>query len=222
MTPVITSLTVGTYKTVRNILTEFFFGLRWGDYGRYPTVIVKDKRKAIKDSIQQPLGITLSESPQMERMYAVKIRAPARTIFEELAKFGEDRAKFLRLRFVDVKRREGRPNHVGAVVTYRLKFSPIAMDLRLIQAVPDKTLLYEPEELFTTDGILLFDISPTKDGNHRLVVYTAFDFKKGKSLMGRAFFSLFKHLFPDFAHDVVWNHALCTIKAEAETSVINR
>jgi proline racemase len=31
-------------KTIRNILTERFFGLSWEDTGRYPTVILKEKR----------------------------------------------------------------------------------------------------------------------------------------------------------------------------------
>ncbi len=213
---VLKSFTIGTFKTFRNILTEYFFGLSWGEYGRYPTVILKDKRKAMKKSIQEPLGITLDDSPQMERMYAIKIRASSEKIFAQLAAFGEKQAKFLQLRFVDVKRTQGLANHVGSVVTYHLKNSPISMDIRLVKSLPGKTLLYEPQELFTTRGVLLFDITPTRDGNHRLIIYTAFDYKQGKRVGSRIFFWLFKHLFPDYAHDVVWNHAVCTIKAEAE------
>lgn len=210
------SILTGIYKTCRNMLTEIFFGLNWDDQGRYPTVIIKEKRDYFKNSIAGPLGIELDKSPEMERMYAIKIRAGASKIFQELGKFGNPECKFLKLRFMDVKHVSGIPLQEGAVVRYRLKGVPISMDIRLIRALPGKALLYEPAELFTNRGKLLFDITPTKDGNHRLVIYTAFDFQKGRTLPGRIFWTLFKHLFPDYAHDVVWNHAICTIKGEAE------
>jgi hypothetical protein len=213
---VLFSILTGIYKTGRNILTEIFFGLNWDDQGRYPTVIIKEKRDYFKKSIAGPLGIELDESPEMERMYAIKIRASSSKIFQELGKFGNPECKFLKLRFVDVKRVSGIPLREGAVVRYRLKGLAISMDVRLVRVLPGKALLYEPAELFTKRGKLLFDITPTKDGNHRLVIYTAFDYQKGRTLPGRIFWTLFKHLFPDYAHDVVWNHAICTIKGEAE------
>ena len=214
--PVFRSFMIGGFKTFRNILTELFFGLAWGPYGRYPTVILKDKRAVIKQSIQASLGITLDDAPQMERMYAIKIRASSKAIFEELGKFGEKNAQFLRLRFVDVKRTQGTCNQVGSIVRYAPKIQPISMDIRLIRCIPNQTLLYEPEELFAKNGILLFDISPTKDGNNRLVIYTAFDYKKGNTIFEKFMFKLLRKLFPDYAHDVVWNHAVCSIKAQAE------
>lgn len=213
---VLLSVLRGAFKTFRNILTELFFGLKWEEYGRYPTVILKEKRDYYKKSIAAPLGITLDASPEMERMYAIKIRASSRMIFEELGKFGDAEAKFLNLRFFDVRRISGSPNQVGSVVRYRLKKLPVSMDIRLVKCIPGKTLLYEPEELFSRHGKLLFDIAPTKDGNNRLVIYTAFDFKSGKTILGRIFWKFFKHIFPDYAHDVVWNHAICCIKKETE------
>ncbi len=73
-----------------------------------------------------------------------------------------------------------------------------------------------PSPLFTRNGKLIFDISPTRDGNNRLVVYTAFDYRRGNTVLTKVFWRLFKGIFPDFAHDVVWNHAVCCIKGEAE------
>ncbi len=210
------SYMTGGFKTFRNILTELFFDLTWGSYGRYPTVILKEKRASIKKSIQAPLGIKLNDAPHMERMYAIKIRASARTIFEQLGTFGEKNARFLRLRFVDVRRTQGSSNQVDSVVRYDLKMLPVSMDIRLIRCITDQTLLYEPEDRFMKNGILLFDITPTKDGNNRLVIYTAFDFKKGNALFERVLFALFRYLFPDYMHDVVWNHAVCSIKAQSE------
>ncbi len=214
--PVLLSLLRGSVKTMRNRLTEEFFGLNWEAYGRYPTVILKDKRTYIKESISGPLDITLDACPEMERMYAIKIRASAKTIFRELGRFGTLEGKFLRLRFVDVKRVSGTANREGAVVRYRLSRLPVAMDIRLGKSIEGKSLLYEPSELFTRRGRLLFDITPTRDGNNRLVIYTAFDFKKGRNPVSKMFWRGFKHVFPDYAHDVVWNHAICCIKGEAE------
>jgi flavin-dependent dehydrogenase len=215
-TSVLLSLLRGTVKTIRNILTERFFGISWADTGRYPTVILKEKRDYFKKKIAAPLGITLAAAPEMERMYALKIRAPADLIFEELGKFGEAGSRFLNLRFLNVKRTAGLPNTVGAVVSYRLKRTPLAMDICLVRAIPGRTLLYEPSELFAQNGKLIFDIAPTKDGNNRLVIYTAFDFKRGRTVAGRLFWRFFKGIFPDYAHDVVWNHAACCIKRDAE------
>ncbi|GBC62157.1 hypothetical protein DENIS_3120 [Desulfonema ishimotonii] len=214
--PVLRSVLTGAYKTARNILTEVFFGISWETYGRYPTVILKEKRDYFKKSIVVPLGTEPEAAPEMERMYAIKIRASAGAIFEELGKFGDAEGKFLRLRFVDVRRTRGLPNQVGTVVTYRLRMLPVSMDIRLARCIPGKTLLYEPGELFAERGKLIFDISPTKDGNNRLVIYTAFDFKRGRGILSRIFWTLFKKLFPEYAHDVVWNHAICCIKGEAE------
>ena len=213
---VIRSVAVGAFKTARNYLTEMAFGIRWEQYGRYPTVIIKEKREYFKRSIAAPLGVTLDAAPEMERMYAIKIRASARAIFEELKKFGDLRRRFLRLRFVAVRRISGSPGQVGTVIRYSLGRLPISMDVRLVRAIPDKALLFEVQEVFSDRGRLLFDITPTKDGNNRLVIYTAFDFKRGRDTAAGIFWRVFKGVFPAYAHDVVWNHAICCIKGEAE------
>ncbi len=139
--PAIRAVLTGVYKTTRNILTDKVFGINWEVYGRYPAVILKEKRDYYKQSIAAPLGIDLDVAAEMERMYAVKIRASAAEIFEELGKFGDVRSKLLRLRFVEVRRTSGLPNQVGAMVTYRLRRLPLAMDIRLVQCIPGKALL---------------------------------------------------------------------------------
>ncbi|TET88900.1 MAG: hypothetical protein E3J46_04140 [Desulfobacteraceae bacterium] len=100
----------GLLVTLRNILTELLFGLKWGEYGRYPTVILKEKRDYFKASISSSLGTALDESSDFERMYAIKIKASKRRIFEELGKFGDDRRSYLWLRFVEIMRTSGLPN----------------------------------------------------------------------------------------------------------------
>ncbi|MCP4748072.1 MAG: hypothetical protein GY874_18330 [Desulfobacteraceae bacterium] len=218
--PVLFSLVRGVIKTIRNILTELFFGLRWEDYGRYPTVILKEKRDYIKKSIAATLGICMDARPEMERMYAIKIRAPAMTIFQELGKFGDIEATFLNLRFLDIERIFGSPNEAGSVVRYRLKGLPVAMDIRLARCIPGRALFYEPGELFLQNGKLIFEIAPAKNGNNRLVIYTAFDFKRGTTVAGRLFWKFFKCIFPEYAHDVVWNHAACCIKKLSEQKAV--
>ncbi|MGA3099623.1 MAG: hypothetical protein ABSF25_24475, partial [Bryobacteraceae bacterium] len=65
-------------------------------------------------------------------------------------------------------------------------------------------------------GKLIFNVAPTRDGNSRLSIYAAFDYKKGHGFADRVLWGVARVLFPGFVHDVVWNHALCTIKEEVE------
>ncbi len=208
----------GFFVTLRNIFSEFMFGLRWGEYGRYPTVVLKEKRDYIKGSLSSILGMTLASAPDFERMYAIKIKAIRSEIFEELGKFGDDRRSYMNLRAVRIKRISGKPNEIASTIRYSLKFLPISVDMKLKQVVPDKVLYYEVSEKFAERGKLLFEIKPTEDGNNRLVIYTAYDFKKGNGFFSKLYWWLFRRLFPVFVHDVVWNHALCSIKEEAERS----
>ncbi|MFZ7112461.1 MAG: NAD(P)/FAD-dependent oxidoreductase [Desulfatiglandales bacterium] len=208
----------GVLVTVRNILTELFFGLRWGEYGRYPTVIPKEKRKNLKTSIFFSLGTALDASPEFERMYAIKIKASKRAIFEELGKFGDERRRYLNLRFVEIVRTSGLPNQLDSTIRYKASVLPIALDMHLKRVVPEEVLFYEVSEKFADRGKLIFEIRPTKDGNHRLVIYTAFDFKRGGGVGTKIFWRFFRLFFPAFLHDIVWNHALCTIKQEAESA----
>jgi hypothetical protein len=214
--PLIRSILTGTAKTLRNILTERFFGIRWEAYGRYPTVILKEKRDYFKKSISAPLGITLDPSPDMERMYAVKVRTSSERIFHELGKYGDPDGRILNLRFVKVRRIAGKANQVGAVIEYRVPGMPVSLKIRLARCIPGRSLLFEVGELFANRGKLIFDITPRADSNQRLVIYTAFDFKTGKTALGRIFWNVFRRLFPEYAHDVVWNHSVCLIKGLSE------
>ena len=175
-----------------------------------------EKRKDIKVSLSSVLGIPLDSHPDFERMYAIKIKAKKKEIFEELGKFGEKSRNYMNLRAVEIKRLIGNPNRIGSIIRYRLKFLPLSVDMKLRQVVPEKALFYEVSEKFADRGKLVFEIKKTEDGNNRLVIYTAYDYKRGKGVVSRIFWWLFRLLFPAFVHDVVWNHALCTIKEDAE------
>jgi len=213
---VLRSIFIGAAVTLRNVALEVFLGLNWGEYGRYPTVVLREKRGALKERFASSLGMELAKSPDFERMYVIKIRSSEDEIMEELAKFGQPNAKFLDLRFIQVRRTQGVPNQVGSVIRYRIPLVGLDAELRLTKRIGFETLLYQLDERLVDHGTLIFNIAPTKDGNRKLSIYTAFDYKRGNGFAGRIVWEAARVLFPGFVHDVVWNHALCTIKEEVE------
>jgi len=215
--PVLRSFLVGgVLVTLRNALTEMLFGVKWGEYGRYPTVIMKEKRGDVKEAIDKRLGIEIGKSPDFERMYRIKVRSSPQEVFEELGKFGDERRNYLKLRWLQINRISGLPNEVGSIIEYRIKPVNMTLKMRLANVVPDRALLYEVDEKFADKGKLIFDIERTRDENWSLVLYAAFDFKRGKRGIGRIYWKMFRVLFPEFLHDIFWNHALCRIKEDVE------
>jgi len=213
---VLRSLLVGAAITLRNVAFEALLGLEWGEYGRYPTVVLKEKREVLKEQLASGLGMGLGESPDFERMYAIKVRGSEQEIMEEMARFGQPQAKFVKARFIDVQQVQGEANQVGSVIQYRVPLVGLSTILRLAKRVGFETLLYQVDERLVDHGKIVFNVAPTKDGNRRLSIYAAFDYKKGKGLASRMMWKGARLLFPEFAHDIVWNHALCTIKEEVE------
>jgi hypothetical protein len=179
-------------------------------------VVLKEKREALKEVLASSLGMELGESPDFERMYAIKIRGSEEEIMQELAKFGQPNARFLKLRLVEVRQVQGAPNQVGSVIRYRIPLLGLGAELRLTKRVGFETLLYQLVERLAEHGKLIFNVAPTKDGNSRLSIYAAFDYKRGKGFASRVLWGGVRALFPEFVHDVAWNHALCTIKEEVE------
>jgi hypothetical protein len=213
---VLRAVLAGAAVTLRNVAFETLLGLKWGEYGRYPTVVLKEKREALKEALDASLGTELDEAPDFERMYAIKIRASEEETMQELAKFGQPQARFLKLRWVEVRQIQGAPNQVGSVIRYRIPILGLGTELRLANSVGFETLLYQLDDRLADRGKLIFNAAPAKDGNTRLSVYAAFDYKKGKGFVSRVLWRGVRALFPEFLHDVVWNHALCTIKEEVE------
>ena len=213
---VLRSILSGAVVTLRNVAFEALFGLKWGEYGRYPTVVLKEKREVLKQQLASGLGMELGKSPDFERMYVIKIRGSEEGIMEEMARFGQPHARFVKLRFIDIRQVQGVPNQVGSVIRYRIPFVGLGANLRLTKRLGFETLLYQVDERLVDHAKLIFNITPTKDGNRRLSIYTAFDYKKGKGIVGRVIWEGARLLFPGFVHDVVWNHALCTIKEDVE------
>jgi hypothetical protein len=175
-----------------------------------------ERREALREKIFSSLGLVPNGSPGFERMYAIKIRGTETEIMEQLAKYGQPDARFLKVRFVHAQQVKGTPNQVGSVILYKVPLLRLAVKLQLTRRVDSEALLYEAEERLADRGKLIFHIAPVLDGNRRLSIYGAFDYKTGKSLGGRLMWKAMRLLFPGFVHDVVWNHALCTIKEDVE------
>jgi hypothetical protein len=213
---VLRSIFAGAAVTLRNVVFEALLGLKWGEYGRYPTVVLKKKREVVKGDLGRSLGEKFDDSPDFERMYVIKIRGSAEEIMEELAKFGRPTANFVNLRFVNVRQIHGVPNQVGSVIQYRLPFVGLGAEMRLTKRVGFETLLYQVDERLVDRGKLIFNGALTKDGNCRLAIYTSFDYKHGEGIARRIIWDIVRLLFPGFVHDIVWNHALCTVKEEVE------
>jgi hypothetical protein len=213
---VLRSVIAGAAVTLRNVVFEMLLGLKWGEYGRYPTVVLKEERETLKEVLAASLGMELGESLDFERMYAIMIRASEEEITEELAKFGQPQARFLKLRIVEVQQIQGTPNQVGSVIRYRIPFIGLGAELHLTKKVGCETLLYQVDERLSEHGKLIFNVAPTRYGNSQLSIYAAFDYKRGKGLASRILWRGMRALFPEFLHDVAWNHALCSIKEGVE------
>jgi flavin-dependent dehydrogenase len=213
---VLRSILVGAVVTLRNVAVELVFGLKWGEYGRYPTVVLKEKRDWLKGYLSSSLGMELDAAPDFERMYIIKICAAAQEIMDELARFGQPGAPFLDLRIVDVRHIGGEPNQVGSAIRYWVPLAGFGAVLRLTRRVGLESLLYELDARLVDNGKLIFNLARAKDGNSRLSIYASFDYKKGRGIARRIAWRAARALFPEFVHDVVWNHALCAIKEEVE------
>ena len=213
---VLKSIVVGAAVTLRNIALEFLFGLKWGEYGRYPTVVLKEKREWLKEQLTSDPAMELDAAPDFERMYIIKIRGAAQEIMDELARFGQPGAPFLSLRFVDVRHIGGEPNQVGSEIRYWVPFLNFGVVMRLTRRVGVESLLYQLDGRLVDNGKLIFNVGTAKDCNSRLSIYASFDYKKGRGILGRVLWRAARLLFPEFVHDVVWNHALCTIKEQVE------
>ena len=85
-----------------------------------------------------------------------------------------------------------------------------------IQENRENLIVYKVKGGFADGGLFCFEVEPQSTGFCLMTIYLAFDYVRGKTFFGRVFQRLFKALFPEFIHDVLWNHALCELKQVAE------
>ncbi len=214
-------LSGGLFITLRNYFTELFFNLSWDGFGRFTTGVAKEQLEAKRAAFRQDLGAHGMAAPdglEFERMYTIKVRAPRASVVHQLSRFGENDRGYFHPRWVQVRRTEGLPNQVGCVIRYRIFCRWFSFGLRVEQKVREQLLVYRVLDGFARGGILLFEVDQTASEHCDLSIYVTFKFERGKSPVTRPFWWLFRHFFPSYVHDVLWNHSLCQIKnlAEAE------
>lgn len=198
-------------------MTEHLFGLDWSGFGRYPTGVPKEEVEEKRREITEMLDIQPFERPpQMEKMYSIRIKAGEEAILQQLGRFGDKGREYFTPRFINVERVAGKPNEAGSIIRYDVPLLRLSFDLELEKIVAGRYLLYRVLNGFGKGGILAFDIDRRKTGGSVLTIYVAFSFPKRRNPLTNLGWHIFSVLFPEFAHDVVWNHSLCRLKSLVE------
>jgi hypothetical protein len=214
----------GVYVTLRNWLGERFFGLDWHGLGRVPTAVSRRELKAKRSVVlpDQTRSSIVGHLPEFECMYTVHIRAAPESALEQLAKFGEKDRPYLNPRWVKIRRTHGEPLCAGSVIQYTILGGLISFSIEQQPGTDPNLIVYRVSDGFAHDGAFVFEVDPLTTGYCDLTIYLAFDYARGDTFVSRVYCRLFKLLFPEFIHDVLWNHALCEIKhwAEEKDSVL--
>jgi flavin-dependent dehydrogenase len=211
------ALVGGAFVTFRNYLTEVLFGLDWKGFGRFPTGMHREDFVAKRLEFNKYFNLDrLNIDRDFERMYSIKIKATHRKILGLLGKFGDPDMAYFKQRFAKVSRINGEPNQVGTVIQYRLSLKSLNFRLRLESFSQNRYIVYRVIDGFPKGGILVFDIEKCKNNIYLLYIYVSFNFPHSEKVFRNLFLKIFRYFFPDFSHDVLWNHTLCKIKDIAE------
>ncbi len=209
-------LTGGLLPTVRDVVTERVFGLDWTGIPRYGTGVPLERVEQTRNALFAIQGVEPpSRAPQMEEMFTVRIRAGKDAILRQLGAFGDPDRQYLKPRFVRISRMAGAPNQVGTVIRYHVPLVRLSFSIGLEKLEPGRYLLYRIVEGMGQGGILAFTLDELRPGVNLLTIYVGFDFPRGRGL-SRIKWAIGRRIFPQFAHNVVWNHALCQIRQLAE------
>ncbi|MCP4375189.1 MAG: hypothetical protein GY794_03270 [bacterium] len=219
------AITVGMVTSARNYLTEQIFGLKWEGLMRHPTAIPKEvfdiKRHHFaeivdtKDSQNHAETVDIEGSGkhlEFESIYSIEIRGSQEAILQQVGKFGDADREYLRPRMVNVHRIAGQPNEVRSIIEYNLPFRRLNFSIILERILDRRQVIYRVRNGFARGGVLVFDISPVREGVCLLSTYVGFNFPKPKNPIRWLVWRMFKLAFPGFVHNVIWNHSLCSIK----------
>ncbi len=207
----------GLLITLRNSLTELVFGLNWKDCERHPTGVRIEHFKARRLEFLAALGPDESgEARDFESMYSIRIRGEREAIIAQLGKLGDRNRRYLTPRLVKVVRTEGGPNEVGSVIRYYVRSPLPSFSIRLERVIEGEYLIYRVSGGFARGGVLIFNVRPVREGLCLLSIFVAFDFPRPGNRLKKAWWRIFKSLFPGFVHDVIWNHSLCKLKEIVE------
>jgi flavin-dependent dehydrogenase len=203
----------GFLLTMRNFLTEQFFGLRWHRLGRYPTGLHKeDMEEKRQEFLRVGRAGVVPRRPAFESMYSIRIKSEPDKILRHLGALGDRNRAYFKPRWLKVRRISGSPNQPGSLIGYITPFKFLDFKVTLETRVDDKILIYRVRDGFAAGGVFIFKIEKEKPGVHMLYVYVAFDIASGKKWVEKISWFLLKCFFPGFVHDVLWNHTLCQLK----------
>lgn len=208
----------GFLVTLRNLLAEIFFGIRWRGIARFATGVSKDDLSIRRSELLPALTWADPNSglPEFECIYSIRISAGIEIVKGLLAQLGETDRPYLNPFWVNIRRIRGEPLQEGSVIQYRVFWGAIAFSIEQQPSDRENFIVYKVNGGFADGGLFCFEIKPLPAGYCLLTVYLVFDYARGDSLIGRAWWGLFRRLFPEFIHDVLWNHALCQLKQTAE------
>ncbi len=208
----------GFLVTLRNWLAELLFGISWRGIARYATAVSKDDLSARRSELVPP-GIWHGPDmamPEFECIYSIRIHAGIETVIGLLAQFGETDRPYLNPRGVKIRRTGGEPLQEACVIRYSLLWGAMSFSIEQQPSTRDNLIVYKVEGGFADGGLFCFEVKPLPAGQCLLTVYLVFDYARGSSLIDRVLWGLFRRLFPEFIHEVLWNHALCSLKQVAE------
>lgn len=209
----------GILITVRNYLVELILGLKWGDFERHPTAIPMEVFEEKRLHFIKFIDIDgQGQRPEFESMYSIKIRGTKEMVLQQLGKFGDKDRKFFRPLWVKVHRTAGPPNKVGSVVMYEFPLRWLTFSISLERILEERCLIYRVRDGFAKGGVLIFEISPVREGLYFLSSYVGFSFPRPKNRFKKLAWLAFKLAFPGFVHDVIWNHSLCKLKDLVENN----
>lgn len=209
----------GVYVTLRNWLTERFFGLDWRGIPRVMTGVSLDDLQLRRARLlpEQSWSEGEGDLPEFECMYSVRLRTRPENARALLAEFGEKSRPYLNPRWVRIRRTGGEPLRPGSVIEYRVFGGLLSFSIEQQDTPRENLVVYKVREGFANDGLFCFELQPLAAGYCLLTIYLVFDYVRGTGLFGRLFWSAFRRLFPEYIHDVLWNHALCEFKRVVES-----
>jgi hypothetical protein len=208
----------GFLVTLRNWLAELFFAIRWRGIARFTTAVSRDDLSARRSELLPAYSWSAADAhmPEFECIYSIRIRAGIETVRGLLAQFGEKDRPYLNPRWVKIRRTSGEPLHEGSVIRYSLFWGAMSFSIEQQPSSREDLIVYKVDGGFADGGLFCFEVKPLPAGYCLLTIYLVFDYARGSSPIGRVVWGLFRLLFPEFIHDVLWNHALCSLKQTAE------
>jgi flavin-dependent dehydrogenase len=204
-------LSGGVYVTLRNWLAERFFGLDWSGIGRFPTAVPREGLKLKRADFLK------GRRSEFECIYTIHLRTDPDVARRLLGRFGEPDRPYLKPRWVAINRIRGQPLQPGSVINYRILGGLISFSIKQLAVTDDARIVYRVRNGFAHGGLFFFEVEPGTPGHCYVTIYLAFDYARGGTILSRIYWRLFRLFFPEFIHDVLWNHALCEFKQAAES-----